>query len=220
MDIPIVGESRFAQFDAAGTDKRFPTKSQNLAKPKRTKREGDGRLAEGSASATAAAPMALYSSRVNVIKPTSELQVVGLDTDTPLVKLSNNADVANLSSTSIDGKIYRGEWRPLVGTDMVFNDTGELVGTVREHIYCDDANVLVPRETGDEDEIEEEDAEETDLGANLSALRRRLYAMAKRAENDTAPAATPAATERAPAATPDAAERAPAATPDAMDERG
>lgn len=81
---------------------------------------------------------------------------------------------------------------------MVFNDSGELIGVVREHIQCDDNNVLVAKEVkpdAADDEIfldeqaKEDDAEIeliSDLPDNSTSLLKRMYALSKKQEEATA----------------------------------
>lgn len=61
----------------------------------------------------------------------------------PLVKLSGNygshvvgseSSVHALNINPVEGKVYAGTWRPLVGTELVFNDYGEHIATVAEHL--------------------------------------------------------------------------------------
>lgn len=194
VDIPIIGESKFSQFDDPSNPKLFQTKTSNLNKQS-TKSQAQSNLPEdgsGKPDVTHQLTQELASQkRSNVIKPTSEFQVAGLDHKHPLIKLSNNADINNSSSSSVDGKIYQGKWQSLVGTDMVFNDSGELIGVVREHIHCDDNNVLIAKESSiaeNDDEIieavgkEDEALTNLELGSNATSLLKKVYAIAKKQE--------------------------------------
>lgn len=170
----------------------FQTKSTNLSKSNKTQsltsipKEGPKKP-----DATHQLTQELASQRrSHVIKPTSEFQVAGLDNKHPLIKLSNNADINNSSSSSVEGKIYQGKWQSVVGTDMVFNDSGELIGVVREHIHCDDNNVLIAKENtnaeNDEEIIEPAEKDEAltnlELGGNATSLLKKVYAIAKKQE--------------------------------------
>lgn len=79
-----------------------------------------------------------------LINPTAKLQLTELDHETPLFKISDNTNAAadpesmlfsNLSA--IDGQIYKTSWSRLLGTELIFDEYGELVGTVREHLVSD-----------------------------------------------------------------------------------
>lgn len=86
------------------------------------------------------------NSKQNYIKSSSHLQVTDLNNQNPMIKLSNsnvNTDNDSINNVSvIDGNIYQTNWSKLVGTDLVFDDYGELIGSVREHLKCDE-NVKV-----------------------------------------------------------------------------
>lgn len=79
-----------------------------------------------------------------IINPGAKLQITELDNDTPLYKISDNANAtadpnsrlfSNLSA--IDGQIYKTKWTRLLGTEVIVDDYGELVGTVREHLLSE-----------------------------------------------------------------------------------
>lgn len=79
-----------------------------------------------------------------IINPGAKLQITELDNDTPLFKISDNANAtadpnsrlfSNLSA--IDGQIYKTKWTRLLGTEVIVDDYGELVGTVSEHLVSD-----------------------------------------------------------------------------------
>lgn len=82
------------------------------------------------------------NSKQNYIKSSSHLQITDLNNKTPLIKLSNsnvNTDNDSINNLSvIDGNIYQTNWTKLVGTELVFDDYGELIGSVREHLKCDE----------------------------------------------------------------------------------
>lgn len=83
-----------------------------------------------------------------LINPGSQFQITNLDNDHPMLQLSNNggigseAESAISNASLIDGKIFSTNWAKLVGTDLVFDDYGELVGKVKEHLICD-ANITI-----------------------------------------------------------------------------
>lgn len=79
-----------------------------------------------------------------LINPNAKFQITRLDEDHPLFKVSNNANSAadpeslsfsNLSA--IDGHIHQTNWSKLLGTELIFDENGDLVGTVREHLLAD-----------------------------------------------------------------------------------
>lgn len=82
------------------------------------------------------------NSKQNYIKSSSHLQITDLNNKNPLIKLSNsnvNTDNDLINNLSvIDGNIYQTNWTKLVGTDLIFDDYGELIGNVREHLKCDE----------------------------------------------------------------------------------
>lgn len=87
-----------------------------------------------------------------LINPNAKLQLTELDHETPLFKISDNANVAadpesmlfsNLSA--IDGQIYKTSWTRLLGTELVFDEYGDLVGTVREHLVTDPSVKVKPK---------------------------------------------------------------------------
>lgn len=90
-----------------------------------------------------------------LINPNAKFQITRLDETNPLFKISDNANAAadpesiafsNLSA--IDGQIYQTNWSRLLGTELIFDENGELVGTVREHLVAD-ASVKIKRKSQD-----------------------------------------------------------------------
>lgn len=115
-----------------------------------------------------------------LINPNAKLQVTELDHATPLFKISDNASAAadpesvafsNLSA--VDGQIYRTAWSRLLGTELIFDDYGELVGTVREHLVADSL-VKVKSKPDAKDAVEPEPLEEAD--SRTAFLKRALAA--------------------------------------------
>ncbi|RLV91193.1 Transcription factor tau 55 kDa subunit [Spathaspora sp. JA1] len=92
--------------------------------------------------------------KVNMIKPHAKFQFTDLSYPNPLVKLSQNTiptvdgvgseELLN-SMNLIDGKIFESSWKSLVGTDLIFDDYGELIGSVKEHLVCNENVKLVPK---------------------------------------------------------------------------
>lgn len=125
-----------------------------------------------------------------LINPNAKFQLTELDHPTPLFKISNNSSAAadpesisfsNLSA--VDGQIYKTEWSKLLGTELIFDDYGELVGTVREHLV---ANLSVKvkskptdiKEDGDNGETENATAEVD----SRTAFLKRAIATARKKE--------------------------------------
>lgn len=88
-----------------------------------------------------------------LINPGAKLQVTELNHASPLFKISDNANAGadpesvhftNLSA--VDGQIFRSSWTRLQGTELVFNDDGEVVATLDEHLVADN-NVKVKPKT-------------------------------------------------------------------------
>lgn len=80
------------------------------------------------------------------MNPGAKLQITEIDHETPLFKLSDNANAtadpnnnsfSNLSA--IDGQIYKTNWQRLIGTELIIDDYGDPVGTVREHLIAREA---------------------------------------------------------------------------------
>lgn len=107
------------------------------------------------------------NSKQNYIKSSSHLQVTDLNNKTPLIKLSNsnvNTDNDSINNLSvIDGNIYQTNWTKLVGTELVFDDYGELIGSVREHLKCDE-NIKVTSKN-------EKDKKDTDIADDDSDVK-------------------------------------------------
>lgn len=79
-----------------------------------------------------------------VINPNAKFQITKLDHETPLFSISDNASMnadpesatfSNLSA--IDGQIYQTSWSKIIGTELIFDDYGNLIGTVRERLVAD-----------------------------------------------------------------------------------
>lgn len=72
-------------------------------------------------SAKASTNLIQHSSyNVSSYKPTLHLQISGIETDAPFAK--------------VDDAIFQGKWQELVGTELLFSDKGEVIGTVKNHI--------------------------------------------------------------------------------------
>ncbi|GEQ66568.1 hypothetical protein JCM33374_g231 [Metschnikowia sp. JCM 33374] len=120
-----------------------------------------------------------------LINPNAKLQLTELDHETPLFKISDNANVAadpesvlfsNLSA--IDGQIYKTSWNKLLGTELIFDEYGELIGTVREHLVTDPSVKIKskPVDSNVDEEMETNSSEVTDL---KTAFLKKAIAAAK-----------------------------------------
>ncbi|KAI5952158.1 TFC7 [Candida theae] len=48
------------------------------------------------------------------------------------------------ASTLIDGRIFETNWHKLTGSELIFDDYGELIGRVKEHLTCNDKVKFTP----------------------------------------------------------------------------
>ncbi|OVF04681.1 putative transcription factor TFIIIC subunit [Clavispora lusitaniae] len=119
-----------------------------------------------------------------LINPNAKFQITRLDEANPLFKISDNANAAadpesiafsNLSA--IDGQIYQTNWSKLLGTELIFDENGELVGTVREHLVADPSVKIKPKskDLNDED-MDSESNEESD---SKTAFLKKAIAIAR-----------------------------------------
>lgn len=120
-----------------------------------------------------------------LINGNAKFQITSLDEDTPLFKISDNATVAadpetaNFSNLSaIDGQIFQTKWRKLLGTELVFDDHGELVGTVREHLEYDPSVRIKPAPSNDE-HASVEGEETLDTTDTRTAFLKKAIALAR-----------------------------------------
>jgi len=76
-----------------------------------------------------------------------------------LIKLSNSSTVTTQNDINninvIDGKIYQTSWKKLVGTDLIFDEYGELIGKVNEHLTVDENVKFEAKEDDDEEDNED-----------------------------------------------------------------
>ncbi|ABN65550.1 putative transcription initiation factor [Scheffersomyces stipitis CBS 6054] len=137
------------------------------------------------------------TSKVNIIKPAAQFQITELNNDNPLIKLSNNSTAPGVQDTNngndainsinvIDGKIYETSWKKLVGTDLIFDDYGELIGKVTEHLTVNENVKIVLKDSSktkeDSDEEEEVDANGDLKTAGQSAFLKHAIKLAKKKE--------------------------------------
>lgn len=118
-----------------------------------------------------------------LINPTAKLQLTELDHETPLFKISDNSNPAadpqsllysNLSA--IDGQIFKTSWNRLLGTELIFDEYGEFLGTVREHLVTDPSIKVKTKPSSDVVETQPDSAESSDL---KTAFWKRAVAVAK-----------------------------------------
>lgn len=104
-------------------------------------------------------------SHSHYIRPSSQFQMTDLIHPNPLIKLTNNniaahnqdGDINSNDGSSInviDGKIYQTEWKKLVGTDLIFDEYGELIGKVNEHLVVNENVLFEGEDMEDEEEPE------------------------------------------------------------------
>lgn len=84
-----------------------------------------------------------------MLKPSSQFQISDINDDHPLIKVSNNESKAELNKkrdvqTSFEGRIFQTEWKQLVGSELIFDDYGELVGKVSEHLVTQENVTIAP----------------------------------------------------------------------------
>lgn len=118
-----------------------------------------------------------------IINPGAKFQITELDHDTPLYKFSDNAPVSNDPNShmisnlrAIDGQIYKTSWARLLGTELIVDDYGELIGTVREHLLTNSASRIIPESADDEIDfsiLEDLDAKTTFFKRALAAAKKK-----------------------------------------------
>lgn len=79
-----------------------------------------------------------------LVNANAKLHLSRLDEDHPLFKLSDNttqpldAESASFSNANaIDNQIFLANWARLLGCDLVFDDYGELMACVQDHLIAD-----------------------------------------------------------------------------------
>lgn len=101
------------------------------------------------------------------INPNAKFQLAGVEEERPLFKISENlvagadsesASFSNLNA--IDGQIYQARWKKLLGTELVFDDEGAVLGTVREHLVAEPLNKA--RKKASETAVDKSDAMDVD----------------------------------------------------------
>lgn len=121
------------------------------------------------------------TSKQNYIKSSSHFQITDLDNTNPLMKLSNSNESADDNLSVIDGNIYQTKWSNLVGTDLIFDDYGELIGCVREHLSCDE-NVKISSKnekdkkednSDDEDDVKEKEEKTSFLLKAMKTAKKK-----------------------------------------------
>lgn len=123
-----------------------------------------------------------------MIQPSSLFQITDIDHETPLMKLSNNNLNPDSNATSmnnlavVDGKIFQTKWLKLVGTDLIFDDYGEIVGSVREHLSCESHIKIKPKKDAakEEESDDDTDSEDTKKGETRTAFFKKALRAAKK----------------------------------------
>lgn len=121
-----------------------------------------------------------------IINPGAKLQLTELDHESPLFKISDNANAtadpnsrifSNLSA--IDGQIYKTSWARLLGTELIVDDYGEVVGTVREHLVTEGTVKSLPS-GGAPVEMDVDDKDTAQMINSRSPFFRTALAAAQR----------------------------------------
>lgn len=133
----------------------------------------------------------VHSSKHSRIGPSSQFQMTEIDDEAPLVKLTNrddNAENDTLNNVSIvEGNIYQASWSRLVGTDLIYNEHGELVAKVRDHLACNEAIKILKNEKGKNEELSVSEEEENGTKKDDStAFLRKAIRLAKKKAADEA----------------------------------
>lgn len=125
-----------------------------------------------------------------LINPNAKFQVTRLDEENPLFKVSNNANAgadpesltfSNLSA--IDGQIHQTNWTRLLGTELIFDENGEFVGTVREHLVTDSNVKIKPKPLGSApDDAMDTDSDNEQTDTKTAFFKKALQAA--RLKND------------------------------------
>lgn len=127
-----------------------------------------------------------------LISPASEFQITNLDDEHPLMKLGNNSNILDNDSSAIsnssliDGRIYSMNWLRLIGTDLIFDDYGELIGNVKEHLNCDSSvKVKIKDDNSGDDDIKTESnvKEKAGDGEVKTKFYRKILRMAQMKAN-------------------------------------
>lgn len=127
-----------------------------------------------------------------LINPNAKFQITRLDEENPLFKVSNNANASadpeslsfsNLSA--IDGQIHQTNWTRLLGTELIFDENGEFVGTVREHLVTDPAVKVKLKQQGTATEdLMDTDSENEEADTKTAFFKKALSTA--RAKNNKA----------------------------------
>ncbi|KAI5949540.1 TFC7 [Candida jiufengensis] len=94
----------------------------------------------------------------NILKPSAKLQISDITAEHPLIKISNNKSInepdlisktnkiGNSSNNNhhnlidysalLNEKIMETKWNKLIGSELLFDEYGELIGQVKEHLTC------------------------------------------------------------------------------------
>ncbi|RCK65702.1 Transcription factor tau subunit [Candida viswanathii] len=106
-------------------------------------------------------------SKNTVIKPSAQLQFTDLKEDHPLIKISNNVSQKTAThgtqsrsrvidnSLLIDRRIFETNWNRLQGTELVFDENGKFIGSIKEHLICNKNTSFVLKEQGEAVDAEE-----------------------------------------------------------------
>lgn len=132
-------------------------------------------------------------SKINLIRPSSQFQITDINNESPLVKISNrNLTLTAESNTNdivnnlgvIDGKIFETNWKRLVGTDLIFDDYGEFIGKVQEHLTCNESTKILPKENEKASAVEELEPSTRDIKEEKTTFLKKAINYAKLKNSD------------------------------------
>lgn len=69
---------------------------------------------------------------ISSFEPSTKFQITGLDTDTPLVRIDND--------------VLRGEWKDLIGTELILNEEGKVIATLKKHLQTSEGELISKEE--------------------------------------------------------------------------
>ncbi|GMM35345.1 transcription factor TFIIIC subunit [Saccharomycopsis crataegensis] len=106
---------------------------------------------EGEAGSSNNNPLITATASASQYTPTSKMQITGIGTGKPLAK--------------IDNFLFQGDWKQLVGTELVFSEKGEVIAKVNNHIELIRGELITS---------EQFEARKHDALAGMSLYRRAL----------------------------------------------
>lgn len=118
-----------------------------------------------------------YGEKSENIKPSSKFQITNIMEPNPLVKLSNkevNDDNTITDLITTNDQVYKTKWSKLIGNDLIFNENGDLISKVSEHLsWC--SNVQFVEKKIDEGKVKMAGADN-----NTSFYKKMLSKLAEK----------------------------------------